>query len=346
MTTLSSISVEALRQSMIRTAIPSTEPRRWAVADVEALYALPFMDLLFRAQQVHRAHFDANEVQLSTLLSIKTGGCSEDCGYCPQSAHFDTGVEASKLMPLAEVMEAAQAAKAQGATRFCMGAAWRSPKERDMERVTEMVREVRALGLETCMTLGMLEAEQAQALKDAGLDYYNHNLDSAPEFYESIITTRTYQDRLDTLGHVRSAGINVCCGGIVGMGESRTERAGLIAQLANLHPYPESVPINNLVAVEGTPLANTAPLDPFEFVRTIAVARITMPLTMVRLSAGREQMDEALQALCFLAGANSIFYGDKLLTTSNPQADRDRQLFVRLGLKAQGERPAASTQTC
>jgi biotin synthase len=249
-------------------------------------------------------------------------------------------------MPLAEVIEAAQAAKDQGATRFCMGAAWRSPKERDMERVTDMVREVRALGLETCMTLGMLEAEQAQALKTAGLDYYNHNLDSAPEFYESIITTRTYQDRLDTLTNVRAAGINVCCGGIVGIGETRTERPGLIAQLANLNPYPESVPINNLVAVEGTPLANTAPLDPFEFVRTIAVARITMPLTMVRLSAGREQMDEALQALCFAAGANSIFYGDKLLTTSNPQAELDRQLFARLGLKAQGERPAASTQAC
>jgi biotin synthase len=298
------------------------------------------MDLLFRAQQVHREHFDANEVQLSTLLSIKTGGCAEDCGYCPQASTADSGIDATKLMPLAEVMEAAQAAKDQGATRFCMGAAWRSPKERDMERVTEMVREVRSLGLETCMTLGMLEAEQAQALKDAGLDYYNHNLDSAPEFYDKIISTRTYQDRLDTLGHVREAGINVCCGGIVGMGESRLERAGLIAQLANLNPYPESVPINNLVAVPGTPLAHTAPLDPFEFVRTIAVARITMPRTMVRLSAGREQMDEALQALCFAAGANSIFYGDKLLTTSNPQAERDRQLFERLGLNVQGQRPA------
>jgi len=339
MTTLASISVETLRSSVARAAVPSS-PQRWPLADIETLFALPFMDLLFRAQQVHREHFDANEVQLSTLLSIKTGGCSEDCGYCPQSAHFDTGIEASKLMPLAEVMEAAQAAKAQGATRFCMGAAWRSPKARDMERVTDMVREVRALGLETCMTLGMLEAEQAQALKDAGLDYYNHNLDSAPDFYGSIISTRTYQDRLDTLAHVREAGINVCCGGIVGMGESRIQRAGLIAQLANLDRYPESVPINHLVSVEGTPLAGTAPLDPFEFVRTIAVARITMPRTMVRLSAGREQMDEALQALCFAAGANSIFYGDKLLTTSNPQADRDRRLFERLGLKAQGERRA------
>ena len=340
MTTITLIPVSTLRPAPART-VTSDVPQRWPVEAIEALYALPFMDLLFRAQQVHREHFDANEVQLSTLLSIKTGGCSEDCGYCPQASTAESGVEASKLMPLAEVIEAAQAAKDQGATRFCMGAAWRSPKERDMERVTDMVREVRALGLETCMTLGMLEAEQAQALKDAGLDYYNHNLDSAPEFYESIITTRTYQDRLDTLGHVRAAGINVCCGGIVGMGESRRERAGLVAQLANLNPYPESVPINNLVAVEGTPLANTAPLDPFEFVRTIAIARITMPLTMVRLSAGREQMDEALQALCFAAGANSIFYGDKLLTTSNPQADRDRQLFDRLGLKPQGVRPAA-----
>ncbi len=340
MTTLASIPVETLRASIPRAITPAT-PQRWAVADVEALYALPFMDLLFRAQQVHRVHFDANEVQLSTLLSIKTGGCAEDCGYCPQSAHYDTGVEASKLMPLDDVLQAAQAAKAQGATRFCMGAAWRSPKDRDIDRVSAMVRGVKALGLETCMTLGMLEAHQAHSLKDAGLDYYNHNLDSAPEFYGNIISTRTYQDRLDTLGHVRDAGMNVCCGGIVGMGESRTQRAGLIAQLASLDPYPESVPINNLVAVPGTPLADTPPLDPFEFVRTIAVARITMPTTMVRLSAGREQMDEALQALCFAAGANSIFYGDKLLTTSNPQAERDRALFDRLGLKAQGERPAA-----
>ena len=343
MTTLASISVETLRSSLARAAAPQT-PQRWPVADIEALFELPFMDLLFRAQQVHREHFDANEVQLSTLLSIKTGGCSEDCGYCPQSAHYDTGVEAGKLMPLAEVMEAAQAAKAQGATRFCMGAAWRSPKARDMERVTDMVREVRALGLETCMTLGMLEAQQAQALKDAGLDYYNHNLDSSPDFYGSIISTRTYQDRLDTLAHVRDAGINVCCGGIVGMGESRPQRAGLIAQLANLDRYPESVPINHLVPMEGTPLAGAEPLDPFEFVRTIAVTRITMPRTMVRLSAGREQMDEALQALCFAAGANSIFYGDKLLTTSNPQADRDRRLFERLGLKAQGAGRAAPSR--
>ncbi len=315
-------------------ARPLDSDARWPLAAIEALFALPFMDLLFRAQQVHREHFDASAVQLSTLLSIKTGGCPEDCAYCPQSAQFETGVEASKLMPLQEVVAAAQAAKAEGATRFCMGAAWRSPKARDMARVTAMVREVKALGLETCMTLGMLDAEQAHALDTAGLDYYNHNLDSAPEFYGRIISTRTYQDRLDTLAHVRQAGIKVCSGGIIGMGESRSERAGLIAQLANLEPYPESVPINNLVQVPGTPLAGTPPLDPFEFVRTIAVARVTMPKTMVRLSAGREQMDDALQALCFAAGANSIFYGDRLLTTSNPQAERDRALFERLGLKA------------
>jgi biotin synthase len=332
MTTIATIALSAVRATASRAAAPAETS--WRVADVEALFDLPFMDLLFRAQQVHREHFDASEVQLSTLLSIKTGGCPEDCGYCPQSAHFDTGVEASKLMPLQEVVDAAQAAKAQGATRFCMGAAWRSPKPRDMERVTEMVREVKALGLETCMTLGMLDAEQAQSLDEAGLDYYNHNLDSAPEFYGSIISTRTYQDRLDTLANVRQAGIKVCSGGIVGMGESRAQRAGLIAQLANLEPYPESVPINNLVQVAGTPLAGTAPLDPFEFVRTIAVARITMPQTMVRLSAGREQMDDAVQALCFAAGANSIFYGDRLLTTSNPQAARDKALFDRLGLRA------------
>ncbi|WP_235971882.1 biotin synthase BioB [Azohydromonas caseinilytica] len=303
------------------------------------MYELPFMELMFRAQQVHREHFDPSEVQLSTLLSIKTGGCAEDCGYCPQSSHFDTGVEASKIMSISEVLSAAQAAKEQGASRFCMGAAWRSPKERDMERVTEMVRGVRELGLETCMTLGMLDKEQAAQLKDAGLDYYNHNLDTSPDNYHNIIHTRTYQDRLDTLSNVREAGINVCCGGIVGMGETREQRAGLIAQLANLDPFPESVPINNLVPVPGTPLADSEPLDPFEFVRTIAVARITMPTTMVRLSAGREQMDDALQALCFMAGANSIFYGDRLLTTANPQAEKDRRLFERLALKTQGQRP-------
>ncbi|WP_158907387.1 biotin synthase BioB [Burkholderia sp. L27(2015)] len=308
----------------------------WKVADVIALYDLPFNDLMFRAQQVHREHFDPNLVQLSTLLSIKTGGCPEDCAYCPQSAHHDTGVEADKLMPIAEVIEAARAAKQHGATRFCMGAAWRSPKEHQVAQVAEMIREVKALGMETCVTLGMLKENQAQSLKEAGLDYYNHNLDTSPEFYGQIISTRTYQDRLDTLEHVRDAGINVCCGGIVGMGESRRERAGLIAQLANLDPYPESVPINNLVQVEGTPLAGTAPLDPFEFVRTIAVARITMPRAMVRLSAGREQMDEALQALCFAAGANSIFYGERLLTTGNPQAEADRALLKRLGMRAEG----------
>jgi biotin synthase len=315
---------------------------RWPVAAIEALFALPFMDLLFQAQQVHRQHFDANTVQLSTLLSIKTGGCPEDCGYCPQSAHHDAGVPASKLMPLQEVVSAAQAAKAQGATRFCMGAAWRSPKPRDMQHVTAMVREVKALGLETCMTLGMLDADQAQQLDDAGLDYYNHNLDSAPDFYGSIIGTRTYQDRLDTLAHVRQAGIKVCCGGIVGMGESRTQRAGLIAQLANLDPYPESVPINHLVQVPGTPLAGTEPLDPLEFVRTIAVARITMPTTMVRLSAGREQMDDAVQVLCLAAGANSIFYGDRLLTTTNPQVTRDQILLTRLGMRAWRDKSPSS----
>ena len=336
MTTIATIPLSSVRAAASRAV--DAGAMRWPLADIEALFELPFMELLFRAQQAHREHFDASEVQLSTLLSIKTGGCPEDCGYCPQSAHFDTGVEASKLMPLQEVVDAAQAAKAQGATRFCMGAAWRSPKARDIERVSEMVREVKALGLETCMTLGMLDAEQARALEHAGLDYYNHNLDSDPGFYASIIGTRTYQDRLDTLGHVRDAGINVCCGDIVGMGETRAQRAGLIAQLASLDPYPESVPINNLVQVPGTPLAGTEPLDPFEFVRTIAVARITMPRAMVRLSAGREQMDEALQALCFAAGANSIFYGDKLLTTRNPQAARDRALLARLGLTVQGER--------
>ncbi len=334
MNTVASIPVSVIRRP--EAGVPAN---RWSVGAVEALFELPFMELLFRAQQVHREHFDPSEVQLSTLLSIKTGGCSEDCGYCPQSAHHDTEVEADKLMQLEQVLAAARAAKAQGATRFCMGAAWRSPKERDMEKVTDMVQGVRALGLETCMTLGMLDQQQARQLKDAGLDYYNHNLDSAPDFYGEIISTRTYQDRLDTLQNVRDAGINVCCGGIVGLGETRAQRAGLIAQLANLDPYPESVPINNLVAVPGTPLEGAEPIDPFEFVRTIAVARITMPTTMVRLSAGREQMDDALQALCLAAGANSIFYGDQLLTTANPQAERDRALFARLGLKGQGERP-------
>jgi biotin synthase len=310
----------------------STE--RWSVDAIEALFELPFNDLLFRAQQAHREHHDANAVQRSTLLSIKTGGCPEDCGYCPQSAHYDTGVDADKLMDVARVREAVEAAVAAGATRFCMGAAWREPKDRDIEKVAELVREVKAHGLEACCTLGMLSKPQAQALKEAGVDYYNHNLDTAPEAYGRIISTRVYEDRLATLAHVRDAGMNVCCGGIVGMGESRRERAGLVAQLANLDPYPESVPINELVQVEGTPMAGTDKLDPFEFVRTIAVARITMPKAWVRLSAGRQQMDDAIQALCFLAGANSIFYGEKLLTTGNPDVARDEALFERLGLRA------------
>ncbi|MCR4468439.1 biotin synthase BioB [Burkholderia sp. SCN-KJ] len=322
----------AVQPDAIPVAAPA--PQRWRVADVVALFELPFNDLMFRAQQVHREHFDANAVQLSTLLSIKTGGCEEDCGYCSQSSHHDTGLKAEKLMDVDAVLDAARAAKANGASRFCMGAAWRNPKERHMPALTEMVRGVKELGLETCMTLGMLEGEQARELADAGLDYYNHNLDTSPEFYGQVISTRTYQDRLDTLDRVRDAGINVCCGGIIGMGESRRERAGLISQLANLNPYPESVPINNLVAIEGTPLEGTAPLDPFEFVRTIAVARITMPKAVVRLSAGREQLDDAMQAMCFLAGANSMFYGDQLLTTSNPQTQRDRALFERLGIRA------------
>ena len=325
--------MDTLRLNASRTEV--ADKPRWSIAQVETLYDLPFNDLVYRAHGVHRQHFDANAVQLSTLLSVKTGGCPEDCGYCPQAARYDTGVANEDTLPLERVVEAARLAKESGATRFCMGAAWRSPKDRDMKLVSAMVREVKAIGLETCMTLGMLDADQARELKDAGLDYYNHNLDSAADFYGTIISTRTYQDRLDTLGHVRSAGINVCCGGIVGMGETRAQRAGLIAQLANLDPYPESVPVNNLVPVAGTPLANAEPLDPFEFVRTVAVARITMPKAVVRLSAGREQMDDALQALCLAAGANSIFYGDKLLTTSNPQAEHDRALFERLGLKAQ-----------
>ncbi|ALK32087.1 biotin synthase BioB [Burkholderia plantarii] len=318
-------------------AVPVGMPSapRWRVADVVKLYELPFNDLLFRAQQVHREHFDANAIQLSTLLSIKTGGCEEDCGYCSQSSHHETELKASKLMDVGAVLDAARAAKANGATRFCMGAAWRSPKERHIEPLAEMIRGVKEMGLETCMTLGMLDDGQAQALSDAGLDYYNHNLDTSPEFYGQVISTRTYQDRLDTLERVRDAGINVCCGGIIGMGESRRERAGLITQLANMNPYPESVPINNLVAIKGTPLENTAPLDPLEFVRTIAVARITMPKAMVRLSAGREQLDDAMQTLCFLAGANSMFYGDQLLTTSNPQAQKDRDLLARLGMRAE-----------
>lgn len=332
----SGISAEALRATARRTGL-SRPAGRWQIDEIEALFALPFMDLVHQAHSVHREHFDPNEIQLSTLLSVKTGGCAEDCGYCSQSAHFDTEVKASKLMALDDVVEAAQAARAQGATRFCMGAAWRSPKERDMGRILDMVREVKALGMETCMTLGMLNTAQAEKLRDAGLDYYNHNLDTAPDYYGKVITTRSYQERLDTLDNVRAAGIHVCSGGIVGMGETRSHRAGLIAELANLDPYPESVPINNLVPVAGTPLGNSEPLDPFEFVRTIAVARITMPGTRVRLSAGRENMDDALQALCFMAGANSIFYGDRLLTTPNPGSGRDRSLLRRLDLRVAGE---------
>ncbi len=315
-------------------AAQSAPAERWSVAAIEALFDLPFPELMHRAQTVHREHFNPTEVELATLLSIKTGGCPEDCGYCPQSVHYDTGVDATKMMEVDAVREAALAAKGAGATRFCMGAAWRAPKDRDVEKVAELIREVKSLGLEACCTLGMLNENQAKELKDAGLDYYNHNLDTAPETYGRIISTRDYQDRLDTLDNVRKAGMSVCCGGIVGMGESRRERAGLVAQIANLEPYPESVPINELVQVEGTPLAGTDKLDPFEFVRTIAVARITMPKARVRLSAGRQQMGEAIQALCFLAGANSIFYGDKLLTTGNPEVDRDRELLERLGLHA------------
>ena len=308
------------------------QPVRYAVAEIAALFDLPFNDLMHRAQSVHRNHFDPNRVQLSTLLSIKTGGCPEDCGYCPQAARYQTSVESEKLLNVQQVVSAAQHARENGATRFCMGAAWRGPKQRDLDPVLEMVRAVKALGLETCCTLGMLKEGQAEQLKQAGLDYYNHNLDTAPEFYGDIVTTRDYQDRLDTLERVREAQIHVCCGGIVGMGETRHARAGLIAQLANLDPQPESVPINYLVQVEGTPLFGAAELDWTEFVRTLAVARITMPKSFVRLSAGREQMPEAMQALCFLAGANSIFYGEKLLTTGNPDADRDKALFKKLGI--------------
>jgi biotin synthase len=311
---------------------PTRESSRWDVRGIEALLDLPFSDLIHRAQLIHRQYHDPNGVQLSTLVSVKTGGCSEDCGYCPQAARYHTSVENQEMLTLQEVLAAATEAKARGASRFCMGAAWRGPKQRDIEKMTEMVGGVKALGLETCATLGMLKPGQAEQLRQAGLDYYNHNLDTAPEFYGEIITTRQYQDRLDTLDKVRNAGIHVCCGGIVGMGESRHARAGLIAQLANLDPYPESVPINYLVQVEGTPLHGTAALDPLEFVRTIAAARITMPKAMVRLSAGRQQMSDAVHALCFLAGANSIFYGEKLLTTGNPETERDKVLFDKLGL--------------
>ncbi|PZQ17430.1 MAG: biotin synthase BioB [Rhodanobacter denitrificans] len=304
----------------------------WTLEETIALFERPFADLLDQAHQVHRAHHDANAVQVSTLLSIKTGGCPEDCAYCPQSARYATGVQAEKLMALPSVVAKARQAREAGATRFCMGAAWRSLKDRDVDKVAAIVGAVKSLGMETCATLGMLTGEQARQLKAAGLDYYNHNLDTAPDFYGDVISTREYQDRLDTLSHVRDAGLKTCCGGIVGMGESRAQRAGLLRTLATLPEHPQSVPINRLVQVEGTPLAGTALLDPFEFVRTIAVARILMPASMVRLSAGRSEMNDELQALCFFAGANSIFYGEKLLTTGNPDVEADRALFARLGI--------------
>ncbi|WP_432742008.1 biotin synthase BioB [Methylobacter sp. G7] len=308
----------------------------WQLDEVQALYALPFNDLIFKAQTVHRENFDPNEVQISSLLSIKTGSCPEDCGYCPQSARYDSGLTPEALMPVDAVLQAAQLAKDQGASRFCMGAAWRQPKDRDVERVVEMVQGVKALGLETCVTLGMLTDAQAARLKEGGLDYYNHNLDTSEDYYSEVITTRTYRDRLDTLARVRDAGINVCCGGIIGMGESAVDRAKLLIELANLPKHPESVPVNMLVQVEGTPLMGTEALDPIIFIRTIAVARIMMPKSRVRLSAGRNNMSDEMQALCFLAGANSIFYGDKLLTTDNPMTNHDLALFERLGVYSGG----------
>ncbi len=304
----------------------------WSRDEIAALFALPFPELMFRAQSVHRAFFDPGQVQTSTLISIKTGGCPEDCGYCSQSSKYDTGVKATKLMEVEAVLADARAAKQAGASRFCMGAAWRSPKDKDLDAVCQMVEGVKALGMETCVTLGMLTGAQAMRLKESGLDYYNHNLDTSPDYYRHIISTRSYQERLDTLAHVREAGIHVCCGGIVGMGESAEDRIGLIHALATLPAHPESVPINALVQIEGTPQGLATPIDPIDFVRMIAVARITMPRSMVRLSAGREEMSEETQALCFLAGANSIFYGPKLLTTPNPVADSDRALFAKLGL--------------
>ena len=321
-------------------AAPGAIRHDWTLPEVQALFARPLLDLLLDAQRVHREHHAPNSVQMSTLLSIKTGACPEDCAYCPQSVRYDTGLEREALMEVAAVRERAERARAAGATRFCMGAAYRSPKGKELKVIAAMIREVRALGLETCATLGMLTAEQARELKDAGLDYYNHNLDTSPEFYGEIITTRTYQDRLDTLEAVRAADLKVCCGGILGMGESPADRARLLLTLANLPEHPESVPINQLVQVEGTPLAGAAALDPFEFVRAIAVARLLMPRSYVRLSAGRQDMSDELQALCFMAGANSIFYGERLLTTGNPDVERDRRLFERLGLKAE-ERAAS-----
>ena len=311
---------------------PHAESATWSVAEIEALYSLPFLDLVFRAAALHREHFDPQRIQLSTLISIKTGGCPEDCGYCPQSVHHDTPVENQPMMTVDEVIAAARSAKENGAGRFCMGAAWRGPKDADLNATLGMIREVKALGLETCATFGLLQNGQAEKLKDAGLDYYNHNLDTAPDKYADIISTRDYEDRLDTLGKVRAAGLNVCCGGIVGMNETRQDRAGLIAQLANLSPQPESVPMNSLVKVEGTPLDHADALDWTEFVRTVAVARLVLPRSYIRLSAGRREMPEAMQALCFMAGANSIFYGEKLLTTGNPDVDRDRELMAKLDL--------------
>ncbi len=325
-----------LTDKINNSAAPSQMRHDWQLSEVLALFAKPFNDLVFQAQTVHRENFDANEIQVSTLLSIKTGSCSEDCAYCPQSARYDADLHPEALLPVGEVVEAAKRAREQGASRFCMGAAWRQPKDRDIERVVEMVREVKSLGMETCVTLGMLTSEQTARLKEGGLDYYNHNLDTSEDYYSEIITTRTYQDRLDTLQRVREAGINVCCGGILGMGESDADRAKLLLELANLPKHPESVPINMLVQVQGTPLDGVEALDPIVFVRTVAVARILMPTSRVRLSAGRSDMSDEMQALCFLAGANSIFYGEKLLTTDNPMTSSDRELFHRLGLHTGG----------
>lgn len=323
--------VQVIRPS---SSSPMSETVRWSVDSIQSLLDTPLLELVHEAHTVHREHWPHNDIELATLLSVKTGGCPENCGYCPQSAEFDTGVKAQKLMTVDEVTAAARAARDAGATRFCMGAAWRAPKDRDIEKVGELIAAVKGLGMQTCATLGMLEPHQAAALRGAGLDYYNHNLDTAPEYYTDVVSTRQYQDRLDTLRAVREAGISVCCGGIVGMGEAPVHRAGLIAQLANLNPYPESVPINSLVRVPGTPLADSKPIDPFDFVRVIAVARITMPKARVRLSAGRQQLGDAVQALCFMAGANSIFYGDKLLVTGNPDVEADNRLLGRLGLQA------------
>lgn len=314
----------------------------WRIEEVNALLAMPFSDLMFKAHQVHREHFTANQVQISTLLSIKTGACPEDCGYCSQSAKNDTSLEREKLLPLQEVIDSAKTAQTQGATRFCMGAAWRNPTDKNLERVIEMVQAVKGLGMETCVTLGMLTDRQAARLKEAGLDYYNHNLDTSPEFYGNVISTRTYQDRLDTLDHVRNAGINVCSGGILGMGETRQDRARLLQQLANMKFHPESVPINDLVKIEGTPLSGVDKLDPFEFIRVVAAARIMMPKSYVRLSAGRTDMTDEMQAWCFFAGANSMFYGDKLLTTDNPGESHDQQLFTRLGIQTEAGQPGST----